>query len=259
MKRILTITLAALCGLSASAQMTQENQFDEFEKNVYVSENGDSLLYRLLRPEAMKKSGKYPLVIFLHGAGERGNDNRKQLAKGGQMWLNPVNREKYPSFVLLPQCPENSRWTTISRYSRKDKGEEAPSVMPQLKALIDTFLKMDEIDKDRVYITGLSMGGVGTFDMCVTYPEIFAAALPICGETRPELLKKARKIKFRIYHGDKDFVVPFENSRNAYKELKRLGADVTYIEKVEVGHGVWNEAFNDPEYLGWMFRQRRKR
>ena len=237
------------------AQMNQANQYDEFERHCHVSQSGDTLRYRFLRPENMKKNKKYPLVVFLHGAGERGSDNQKQLVHGGQMWLNPVNRENHPCFVLAPQCPEGRRWSDVSRYSSQDKGEGLSSMMEPLKDLITECIAMPGVDPDRVYISGLSMGGVGTFDMCVTYPELFAAAIPICGSVRPELLKNAKKIKFRIYHGDKDFVVPFEGSRKAYRKLKRLGADVTYIERAGVNHGVWNDAFNDPEYLNWMFRQ----
>lgn len=86
-----------------------------YEKDVFVSSTGDSLPYRMIRPESMKAGKKYPLVLFLHGAGERGNDNERQLTHGGQMFLNPVNREKYPVFVLVPQCPAGSYWRGLER------------------------------------------------------------------------------------------------------------------------------------------------
>ena len=107
MKRIIGILCGLFFFLSSFAQET-------FQKETYISSRGDTLLYRLLRPEVMKPDEKYPLVLFLHGAGECGNDNEKQLVHGGQMWLNPVNREKYPAFILAPQCPETEtfmlRW-----------------------------------------------------------------------------------------------------------------------------------------------------
>ena len=94
---------------------------NEFEKNVYVTASGDSLNYRLLRPEIEKEGEKYPLVLFLHGAGERGSDNEKQLFHGSQMWLNPLNRENYPAFVLFPQCPESGYWAYTERHHAADQ------------------------------------------------------------------------------------------------------------------------------------------
>ena len=98
MKKIISLGLLFLLTISVSAQ-------EVYQKEVFISSRGDSLKYRLLRPEKEKAGKKYPLVLFLHGAGERGSDNEKQLVHGGQMFLNPVNREKYPAFVLMPQCP----------------------------------------------------------------------------------------------------------------------------------------------------------
>lgn len=110
MKKNLLILLSCLFSLYAGAQ-----SLDAYEKHQYVSTSGDTLNYRLLTPENIQSSKKYPLVIFLHGAGERGNDNELQLFHGGQMWLNPVNREEYPCFVLAPQCPKNGYWAYVKR------------------------------------------------------------------------------------------------------------------------------------------------
>ena len=103
-------TVCTALMLLMSVCMYAQELYGEYEKKVYVSSQGDSLKYRLLRPEAEKAGKKYPLVLFLHGAGERGDDNQKQLVHGGQMWLNPVNREEYPAFVLAPQCPKEDYW-----------------------------------------------------------------------------------------------------------------------------------------------------
>ena len=114
-----------------------------FEKKVYVTASGDSLNYRLLRPEVEQEGEKYPLVLFLHGAGERGSDNEKQLFHGSQMWLNPVNREEYPAFVLFPQCPESGYWAYADRLSSFEPDQmpaDVPlsSVFATLKELLDT-------------------------------------------------------------------------------------------------------------------------
>ncbi len=236
---------------------------NEFEKKVYVSVSGDSLNYRFLRPEVEKKGKKYPLVLFLHGAGERGTDNEKQLLHGSQMWLNPVNRDKYPAFVLFPQCPESAYWAYV-----KSPRSFEPSQMPSnvllsplfstLKELLDSCLNMPQVDKKRIYVVGLSMGAMGTFDMTIRYPNIFAAAIPICGTVNPARLEAAKKVKFRIYHGDSDNVVPVDASRQAYKALKAAGADVQYIEFPGVGHLCWNTAFKQDDFMKWLFSQKKR-
>lgn len=234
---------------------------DEYERSVFVSSSGDSLNYRLLEPEVMQAGEKYPLVLFLHGAGERGNDNEKQLTHGGQMFLNPVNREKYPAFVLFPQCPESGYWAYENRPqsfipAQMPAGEEMPSVFQAVKELLDMYLANPHVDKSRIYIIGLSMGAMGTYDMVSRFPDIFAAAVPICGTINPTRLSAAKNVAFRIFHGDADDVVPVAGSRQAYKALKAAGASVEYIEFPGCNHGSWNLAFNYPDFMKWIFDQR---
>lgn len=256
-------TVCTASMLLMSVCMYAQELYGEYEKKVYVSSQGDSLKYRLLRPEAEKAGKKYPLVLFLHGAGERGDDNQKQLVHGGQMWLNPVNREEYPAFVLAPQCPKEDYWAYVGRPKSFVPGEmpevqEPTRIFRTLKELLDTYLVMPQVDKDRIYVMGLSMGGMGTFDLAIRYPEVFAAAVPICGIVNPARLSAAKDVKFRIYHGDADNIVPVEGSRQAYKALKAAGADVEYIEFPGVNHGSWTPAFNDSEFMGWLFNQKKK-
>lgn len=236
---------------------------DEYERSVFVSSLGDSLNYRLLEPEVMQAGEKYPLVLFLHGAGERGNDNEKQLTHGGQMFLNPVNREKYPAFVLFPQCPESGYWAYENRPqsfipTQMPVGKEMPSVFQAVKELLEMYLANPQVDKSRIYIMGLSMGAMGTYDMVSRFPDIFAAAVPICGTVNPTRLSAARNVAFRIFHGDADDVVPVAGSRQAYKVLKAAGASVEYIEFPGCNHGSWNPAFNYPDFMKWLFTQKKK-
>lgn len=175
MKKIISLGLLFLLTISVSAQ-------EVYQKEVFISSRGDSLKYRLLRPEKEETGKKYPLVLFLHGGGERGSDNEKQLVHGGQMFLNPVNREKYPAFVLMPQCPIDAYWAYTSRPvsfvpSDMPAGQEISPIFSSLKELLDVYLNMPQIDKDRIYIIGLSMGGMGTYDMIIRFPELFAAAI----------------------------------------------------------------------------------
>lgn len=256
MKQCCTLLVFLFLSLSLFAQ-------EGYEKDIFVSSEGDSLPYRMLRPETVKPGEKYPLVLFLHGAGERGNDNERQLTHGGQMFLNPVNREKYPAFVLFPQCPADKYWAYTQRpksFVPEDMPQE-PKITPifqTLKQLLDSYLAMPEVDKQRIYIIGLSMGAMGTYDLMVRYPEVFAAAIPICGTVNPSRLPAAREVKFRLFHGDADDVVTVEGSRGAYKALKAAGADVEYIEFPGCNHGSWNPAFNYPGFMDWLFKQQKK-
>ena len=261
MKKIVCIQI--LLWMSCLINVSAQDSYKEYEQKVYVSSQGDSLQYCLLRPEVEKPGEKYPLVLFLHGAGERGNDNRKQLKHGGQMWLNPVNRKKYPAFILLPQCPAENYWgyemrpNSLEPFGMPDNPELTTTIRT-LKSLLDTFLDMPQVDKLRVYIMGLSMGGMATYDMVIRYPEIFAAAVPICGTVNPVRIgKELREIKFRIFHGDTDSVVTPEGSREAYKALKAIDASVEYIEFVGCDHNSWNPAFNYPDFMNWLFNQRK--
>ena len=233
----------------------------EYEYKVFESSEGEKLNYRLLTPENAKQSKKYPLVLFLHGVGERGEDNEKQLIHGSQMFLNPTVREKHPAFVLFPQCPSNQYWAFLERpesFDNLQMGGEMPPILQAVKEMLDTYLADPMVDKDRIYIMGLSMGGMGTFSLVSRYPEIFAAAIPICGIADLNILPKAKDIKFRIYHGDADPVVPVRHSREAYKTLKAAGAKVEYFEFPGCNHLSWNPAFNQPDFMKWLFGQKKR-
>lgn len=262
MKKILIITALLLASLTAASAQ------NIYEPKQFVSSEGQSLNYRMLAPKKTDAKKKYPLVVFLHGAGERGNDNERQLIHGGQMFLNPANQEKYPAYVLFPQCPQESYWAFGKRPISFSKGpagfdsipreEQLPAITLAVKELIMEYLALPDVDDSRVYIMGLSMGGMGTYDMVSRYPELFAAAIPICGAAAKGSLAAAKDIKFRIYHGDADPIVPVECSRSAYRELKEAGADVEYFEFVGCDHGSWNPAFNQPDFLKWLFAQKNK-
>lgn len=256
MKRVVNFLCLLLVWAAASSQ-------EAFLRKDYVSDRGDTLRYRLLEPETLEPGAKYPLVLFLHGAGERGTDNEKQLKHGAQMWLNPVNREQYPAFVLMPQCPPDDYWAYIGRPASlqpSDMPVDVPlsPLLRILEELLDTWLAKPEIDKNRIYIMGLSMGGMGTYDLAIRHPDLFAAAIPICGTVNPARFTPALKqVKFRIFHGDADNVVPVEGSRAAYRALKELGVDVKYTEFPGCMHESWNPAFNLPDFMSWLFEQKK--
>ncbi|MDR1671132.1 MAG: prolyl oligopeptidase family serine peptidase [Alistipes sp.] len=235
---------------------------DRYEARVFDAPGGVKLNYRVLLPDGYDSGKEYPLLLFMHGAGERGDDNVSQLIHGSGVFTNPVNMEKYPAVVLFPQCPKEDFWA-LARRPENGFGHDAfvagPPETPMISAvlaLVESFVANEKIDAGRVYVMGLSMGGMATFDLVCRRPDLFAAAVPICGGVNVERLQAATRVPMRIYHGDKDPTVPVENSRSAYLALKQYGAKrVEYIEFPGVDHNSWDPAFNTPDFLKWIFKQ----
>ena len=257
MKKIL---ITAVVIFSCMAVMNaQKNEL--FLKKEFVFK-GDTLKYRVLFPENYDRTRQYPLVLFLHGSGERGSDNEKQLTHGAALFADEENRKDYPSIVIFPQCPQESFW--VERERLQDQSilfPEKPKITKPLflvKKLMDSYVKKESVDIKRIYVMGLSMGGMGTFDLICRYPKYFAAAIPICGGVNTERLKKVKKMPIRIFHGGADPVVSREFSRNAHIELKAQGSvKVEYIEFPGIGHDSWTKAFQYPDFLSWLYYQSR--
>jgi predicted peptidase len=250
LKLLLTIFC---CGFIYSGY-SQSSLFS-FEK--FISEKGDTLKYRELFPD-YDTIRKYPLVIFLHGSGERGNDNEAQLKWGVKNFATDQNMKLHPSFVIAPQCPENSNWANFS--SNKNSSnillEKSPSKpMELLIALIHEFIKKFPVDTNRIYITGLSMGGFGTFDAIERYPDLFAAAVPVCGGGDASLAASIKNVPIWIFHGAEDAAVDPSFSLNMIEALRKVGAHPGYTQYPEVGHFSWIAAYSDPLMIEWLFRQ----
>lgn len=233
-----------------------------YEYHYYVSSNKDTLWYRSLSPVSLVAGKKYPLVLFLHGAGERGNDNECQLKHGSGLFINPVNRYKYPAWVLFPQCPKSKFGPFETEPSSLD-GATFPEAsatsfyVSRLKELLDFYMSKPEVDQTRIYVVGLSMGAMAAYDMACRFPDIFTAIIPICGAVNSHRLSGAKDICFRIFHGEKDEAVPVSCSREAYRVLKEYGAKVEYIEFYGCGHLSWYPAFNYPDFMDWLFNQKK--
>ena len=240
--------------------------FDIYQKKEYVYADGKTLPYRILYPENYDKLKKYPLILFLHGAGERGNDNEKQLTHGAKLFLNDDNRKNFPAIVVFPQCPAESFWavTKIDRNVQPYKIDfdyTAEANWPLLAAneLVRKLSNEEGIDKSKIYITGLSMGGMGTFESVYRNPDLYAAALPICGGGDiSHYNKKIAKTAFWVFHGDADPSVDVKLSREMVDKLKSLKAEVKYSEYPGVKHNSWDNAFAEAEYLSWMFAHKKK-
>lgn len=262
-KSWLSLILVLGCLMGAVAQETPD--FSLFEKNEFVSSSGETLPYRFLKPKNFDATKKYPLVVFLHGAGERGDDNEAQLKHGVGLFLKEANRDNYPCFVVAPQCPKEGYWAsakfTRDNYPIQFDYNYTYPITPALEAVIELVKDMADdatIDATRIYITGLSMGGMGTFEAVGRYPELFTAAAPVCGGGDVAAYKAVQaKVPFWIFHGDADGVVPVENSRKMYQRLLSLGARVIYKEYPGVNHNSWDNAYAEVSLLPWLFSRRK--
>lgn len=225
-----------------------------FEPRVFVAHNGVTLPFRLLRPAS--GSRKAPLVVFLHGMGERGSDNEAQLIHGRDFFLRLAERG---AVVAIPQCPADGWWANLLWKGRPKIASKPSSSGAAVMQLLPILMRELGVDRDRVVIGGLSMGGFGTFDLVARRPALFAAAFPICGGGDPGTAPKMKDVSFWVFHGAKDNVVPVFASRTMVEALRNAGADVRYTEYPEAQHDSWTPAFAEPELIDWILSQRRKR
>jgi predicted peptidase len=232
---------------------------DRFTEHVLLSTSGHKLPYRQLAPAQIEPGKKYPLVIFLHGAGERGSDNKKQLVHGMSDFASDAIMAKFPAFVVAPQCAEGKKWVEIDWTLDSHTMPEKPSdPLAATFELIDFLQKTQPIDANRIYITGLSMGGYGTWDAIQRRPELFAAAVPICGGGDPAMAKQIQFVPLWVFHGDADTAVKVGRSREMVEAIKDVGTEVKYTEYKGVGHDSWTRTYKDPALYEWLFAQRKK-
>jgi predicted peptidase len=228
-------------------------------KHTYQDTTGKILPYRLLEPLKVEEGQRYPLVIFLHGAGERGTDNEKQLVHGVPQFASETHRKSYPCYLIAPQCAADKKWVEVDWSAMTHSTPKEPSEgMRLLFELLDRFLKDHPVDAKRVYLTGLSMGGYGTWDAIARRPDFFAAAVPVCGGADEATADKVKHVPLWVFHGAKDTVVKPEHSRTMVAALEKAGMKPKYTEYPDVAHDSWNPAYKDPEMYKWLFAQRRK-
>jgi predicted peptidase len=231
---------------------------DRFEARVF--QDGDYRLpYRLLRPRDYDAKKKYPLVIFLHGAGERGSDNEKQLRHGANDFASDEIMTKYPAFVMVPQCPDNEKWSDVDWSAMSSTLPENPSrsLSATMKA-VEALAREFSIDSKRLYITGLSMGAYGTWDALSRWPEEFAAAATVCGGGDPAYARRMKDVPIWAFHGDEDMAVKVQRSREMIEALKAAGGTPKYTEYAGVGHDSWTRTYADPALYEWLFAQEKK-
>jgi predicted peptidase len=229
-----------------------------YESKQFHSKNRGTLQYRLLPPVLSEPNKRLPLLVFLHGAGERGSDNLKQLVHGAKDFAIPERRRKYPCYVVAPQCPDQQKWSDVDWTLDSSSLPLEPSdSMACLKELIDELIQNGSVDSDRVYITGLSMGGYGTWDAIARYPNLFAAAAPICGGGDPTKVDRFSKLPIWCFHGELDRVVKPIRSREMVEALRKIGSTVKYTEYPKVDHDSWTATYSNSQLYEWLFAQQK--
>ena len=254
----LLLTLSILPAARAGSQTVQTGFLDRS-----VTIGGVAYPYEIYVPATYSTAQQWPVILFLHGAGERGGDRLLQTsnALGAAIRRAP---SAYPAIVILPQVPNDSSWVGI------------PSQVAM--TALDNAMAEFRIDPDRVYLTGLSMGGNGTWHLAYRFPERFAAIAPICGfvttlggrtfkaavptdsgDAFQTLARRVAKLPTWIFHGEIDQAVPVAQSRQAAEAIRKAGGDVKYTEFLGMDHNVWDAAYASPQFITWLFAQRRKR
>ena len=254
------LTAAAMVAAPRPVPAVEEKLMGYEDRTIEVVTDGQPLPfhYRLLRPATLEPGKRYPLVLFLHGAGERGSDNTSQL-KYLPTWLaEPPLRQQFPCFVVAPQCRAEHRWSPFD-WSDKTSSPLAAEPTADLAAAIaalDAVCREEPVDGSRIYLTGLSMGGYGSWELAARQPERFAAVVPICGGADEAQAAKIAHLPIWCFHGDADRVVPVERSRSMVAALKAAGGSPKYSELPGVGHDSWTPAYRDGSLLEWLFAQR---
>jgi predicted peptidase len=211
--------------------------------NATVEADGQTMPYVIYVPRDYTTKQRWPVILFLHGAGERGDSglSQSQVGIGTAIRMNP---ERFPCLVVMPQAPRGSRWS-------------GPTNELALRAL-DAVIRKYRGDRSRLYLTGLSMGGFGSWEIAARYPERFAAVVPICGGGDPSTATALKSLPIWVFHGDQDEAVPPRRSREMVEAVKVAGGTtIQYTEYPGVGHNSWDKAYSDPELITWLLTQKR--
>ena len=225
----------------------------------YTGSGGAPLSYRLFVPAIPETATNgVPLILFLHGSGECGTNNTAQLLHGvgGLVWWS---RHREPAIVVAPQSPPMTAWSPVffNRLTAR-MPIATPPMIQKLDGLLKDLCDRYPVDTNRLLVTGISLGGYGTWDLVCRYPGRFAAAIPVCGAGDPLRAEAAAKTPLWIFHGERDGNVPNKMDRAMVGRLWELDAPVRYMEYPDSGHGIWGRVYSDDAVMKWFFNQRRR-
>ncbi len=244
--------------LPAMAQFTVDEQM---RFCTVTNETGEVFEWRMSAPRYPVAGRKYPLIVFLHGSGECGSDNKRQITLGLPRLLTTLRALNREAIVMAPQCQRGNWW--VARLAMTPDYRMAPEPTPALEVLMELIrhvMATQPADPERVYVTGLSLGGFAAWEAVQRYPEMFAAAVPLCGGGDIHAAKRLKHLPLWIFHGDKDTNVSVECSRRMVAALRDAGSrSVNYTEYPGVAHNCWDRAYSDREMVTWLLEQSRAR
>lgn len=253
MKELLQCLLTLLaCALtcSATAESGPSPNSSVFLPRVYTNRAGTTLPYRLALPEAYDTNRAYPLVVFLHGAIARGEDNEAPLSWGPLLIRQTTLQTHQPCFLLVPQCPKGQSWGSGSA--------KAPDALSQTVELIRDHLSQEyTLDARRRYLTGVSMGGIGLWTYLCQHPGFFAAGVPVCAAGSPSAATAAAaRFPIWAFHSDDDHLIPVQSAREMVHAWRKLGGTAKYTEYTGLKHSSWKRAYLEPDLFAWLFEQK---
>lgn len=268
MKHLLTLTslITIASGAQAANENTHRNQApdgnqgaaavrsthypENFEPRTFKGSNQVPFKYGWLAPARIKTGETYPLLIAMHGSGT-GQSRATTILSRSPM------REKYPVFILAGECDRPTVWAHTPALKRPGRPENPPEKLPVMMEAIRALIQTEAIDPTRIYITGQSMGGVGTWGAISRHSDVFAAAVPICGAWDVAEAPKMVAVPVWAFHGAEDPNVPATYSREITKAIAESGGVVKYTEYPETGHDSWTKACDEPALWEWLFAQRK--
>ena len=258
MNLLFRISILLILSVCSYTTFGQNNPKFEAEKHVFKQKDG-SLPYRLVHPEKENGSQKYPLLVYLHGMGTRGNDNEEPLQKFSAFFADATTVNKFPCYILIPQCPENDVWVSFPGFpnslaTTKDPTTAAANVLALIHQLADTR----NIDASRIYLTGFSMGGEGTFDLLTREPALFACGVPLASVADTSKAGIIKDIPIWAFHGSDDKINEVQYTRMMIEAIRRRGGHPKYSEIKGVAHDCRNDAYLNNELWEWMFQQEKK-
>ena len=263
------LLIATFVSISITQSQNIETKFiDSFQANTFINNSLDSLPYRIYIPTNTTNK-KLPVLLFLHGRGESGKDNIKQFTHGGR-WIYNYVKNNEPAILIFPQCPNTSYWSNVIRtedcngkpnfiFNSEEKPTKAMGLLIDLwKDKISELKSQDLIDTNRLYIGGISMGGMGTIELIQRLPHTFSAVFPICGGGILINPASQKNSNFWFFHGEKDDIVNYHHSFNVHKQLLAQGIPSRYTLFSEANHNAWDSTIAMKEVLTWVFSSSKK-
>lgn len=259
MRPALLILLSFLLSVASFRVAAQDEWKDLMTRGVFTNKRG-GLPYRLYVPDSIGVDEQLPFVLFLHGAGERGDDNESQLFNGVKHFMNDSIRRQFRCIILAPQCPQNARWVEVDWSMPSHIMPPHISVpLGQTFELMDSLIKNLPVDTLRIYVTGLSMGGFGTWDAMARRPGFFAAAMPVCGGGDENTACLMDSVPIRAFHGKLDHLVTPDRSTNMVNAVNQCGGKAEFILFPKLGHLCWEQVYSNVENIRWLFLQKRQK